>query len=179
MKKLAEIKKMIKSGELKEKLLTGEDLHKKYAKWILAFYTIIVLWIIVFKCNVNGSLHIQENLEKTLWERFTYRLIPFTDLAYLIRSGTFDLEGLAFLFNIISFMPLGMFLMLFMNKKKSVIKLFFFSLGVEIFQLFKFNVVIGSLTFLGVALPYLFSVCGTLGGINTFFLLFVKLLIFK
>ena len=136
MKKLAEMTKMIKSGELKEKLLTGEDLQKKYAKWILAFYTIIVLWIIVFKCNVNDSLHIQENLEKTLWERFTYRLIPFTDLAYLIRSRTFDLEGLAFLFNIISFMPLGMFLMLFMNKKKSVITLFLFSLGVEIFQLF-------------------------------------------
>lgn len=129
-------KEKIKSGELKETLLTSERVQKHSAALLLVSYAIIVLWIVIFKCNVNEALHIQENLEKTLWERFTYRLVPFVDIIYLIRTGTFDLEGLAFFFNIICFLPLGLVLPLFFSKKRSVLLLFAFSLGVEIFQLF-------------------------------------------
>ena len=130
------MKEKIKSGELKETLLTSKRVQKHSAALLLVSYAIIVLWIIVFKCNVNESLHIQENLEKTLWERFSYRLVPFVDVIYLIRSGTFGLEGLAFFFNVICFMPLGLVLPLFFSKKQSVLLLFAFSLSVEVFQLF-------------------------------------------
>ncbi len=59
------------------------------------------------------------------------------DLRYLIRSGEFDsLETFAFLFNIICFMPLGMFMSFLVRDIWNVLSLFLFSCGVEVFQLF-------------------------------------------
>ena len=137
MLKLHQLKELIKSGELKNKLLTGERTRKFYVLFLIATYAIVLLWIIIFKCNNNEALHIQENLEKTLWERFTYRLEPFVDLRYLIRSGEFDsLETLAFLFNIICFMPLSMLLSFLMKDKWNILFSFLFSAGIEVFQLF-------------------------------------------
>ena len=137
MLKLHQLKELIKSGELKNKLLTGERIRKNYVLFLTTTYAIVLLWIIIFKCNNNEALHIQENLEKTLWERFTYRLEPFVDLRYLIRSGEFDsLETLAFLFNIICFMPLSMLLSFLMKDKWNILFSFLFSAGIEVFQLF-------------------------------------------
>lgn len=137
MLKLHQLKELIKSGELKNKLLTGERTRKFYVLFLIATYAIVLLWIIIFKCNNNEALHIQENLEKTLWERFTYRLEPFVDLRYLIRSGEFDsLETLAFLFNIMCFMPLSMLLSFLMKDKWNILLSFLFSAGIEVFQLF-------------------------------------------
>ena len=126
-----------KSIRLKDKLLTGDRVRKIYAISVIVSYAIILLWIIVFKCNNNEALHIQENLEKTLWERFTYRLEPFVDLRYLIRSGEFDsLETLAFLFNIVCFSFMSMFVSFVANDKWNIISLVALSIGVEVFQLF-------------------------------------------
>ena len=137
MFKLRELQNLIKSGELKNKLLTGERTRKNYVLFLTTTYAIVLLWIIIFKCNNNEALHIQENLEKTLWERFTYRLEPFVDLRYLIRSGEFDsLETLAFLFNIMCFMPLSMLLSFLMKDKWNILLSFLFSAGIEVFQLF-------------------------------------------
>ena len=137
MPKLRELQNLIKSGELKNKLLTGERTRKHCVLFLTTTYAIVLLWIIIFKCNNNEALHIQENLEKTLWERFTYRLEPFVDLRYLIRSGEFDsLETLAFLFNIICFMPLSMLLSFLMKDKWNILYSFLFSAGIEVFQLF-------------------------------------------
>lgn len=137
MNKTKKIKDMIKSGELKDKLILGERVTKIYAAMLLASFVIVVLWVVIFKCNNNEALHIQENLEKTLWERFTYRLEPFVDLRYLIRSGEWlNLETLAFLFNVICFMPLGMLLSFFVRDRWCVLYLFLFSVGIEVFQLF-------------------------------------------
>ena len=137
MPKLRELQNLIKSGELKNKLLTGERTRKNYVLFLTTTYAIVLLWIIIFKCNNNEALHIQENLEKTLWERFTYRLEPFVDLRYLIRSREFDsLETLAFLFNIICFMPLSMLLSFLMKDKWNILYSFLFSAGIEVFQLF-------------------------------------------
>ena len=137
MNKNSKSDKSINLEELKTKLLVGERITKIYASILLATATIIILWIVVFKCNNNESLHIQENLAKTLWERFTYRLEPFVDLRYLIRSGEwFNLETLAFLFNVICFMPLGMLLSFLVKDRWNVLYLFLLSLSVEVFQLF-------------------------------------------
>ncbi len=137
MNKNSKSDKSINLEELKAKLLVGERITKIYASILLVTATIIILWIVVFKCNNNESLHIQENLAKTLWERFTYRLEPFVDLRYLIRSGEwFNLETLAFLFNVICFMPLGMLLSFLVRDRWNVLYLFLLSLSVEVFQLF-------------------------------------------
>ena len=137
MSKLSSIKGYKKSDDFKDRLLTGERIRKIYAATLAVSYAIILIWIIVFKCNNNEALHIQENLQKTLWERFTYRLEPFVDLRYMIRAGDFSgLEMLAFLFNIICFMPIAQFLSCLMNNKWNIFTLFMFSTCVEVFQLF-------------------------------------------
>lgn len=137
MSKITEFRSLIKSDDFKDRLLTGERIRKIYSIALLSSYIIIVIWIMIFKCNNNEVLNIQENLQKTLWERFTHRIEPFVDLRYMIRAGNFgSLEMLAFLFNIICFIPLSWFLSSLMNKKLIMISLFSFSLGIEIFQLF-------------------------------------------
>lgn len=137
MLKLSELKSFAKSGELKKSLLEGERVRRIYVTTLIITYAIVVLWIVVFKCNNNAALHIEENLQKTLWERFTYRLEPFVDLRYLIRSGEFDsLETLAFLFNILCFTPLSMLISFLVRDRWNIAIACLFSTAIEVFQLF-------------------------------------------
>ncbi len=137
MKKLSELKRLITDKEQWDKFLNSERARKTMAAILLASSAIIIIWIIIFKCNNNAALHIQDNLEKTLWERFTFRLEPFTDLRYMIRSGNFDsLEFLAFIFNVVCFAPLAVCLSFFMKDGWNVLSLFLFSASAEVFQLF-------------------------------------------
>ena len=132
-----ELQELIKSGELKNKLLYSERSRRIYVSALLIAYAIVLIWIVVFKCNNNEALHIQENLQKTLWERFIYRLEPFVDLRYMIRAGEFvTLEFLAFLFNVVCFMPVSMLLSFFARDKWNILFAFLFSLSIEVFQLF-------------------------------------------
>ena len=77
-----------------------QEINRTLTALLLFFYTIILLWVIVFKCNLNESLHVEENLSKSLWERLTYRIIPFHQL-YLCIIEDHPLELIAFFFNII------------------------------------------------------------------------------
>lgn len=131
------MKDLIKSGELKHKLLEGERVRKIYVTTLIIAYALVLIWIVIFKCNNNEALHIEENLQKTLWERFTYRLEPFVDLRYLIRTGEFDsLETLAFLFNILCFAPLSALLAFLMRDRWNILTACLFSASIEVFQLF-------------------------------------------
>ena len=137
MGRLKEMGEKIKSEDFKVRMLTGYGVRKKCALAFVLSYAIIVVWIIIFKCNNNEALHIQENLEKTILERLTYRLEPFVDLRYMIRVGEFDsLETLAFLFNIICFIPLGVVLSMLVRDFGNILILFSFSASAEVFQLF-------------------------------------------
>ena len=131
------MKDFINSRELKHRLLEGERVRKIYVTTLIIAYALVLIWIVVFKCNNNEALHIEENLQKTLWERFTYRLEPFVDLRYLIRTGEFDsLETLAFLFNILCFAPLGMLISFLVRDRWNIAIACLFSTAIEVFQLF-------------------------------------------
>ena len=137
MFKFSKLKDLMTGGELKHKLLEGERVRKIYLTILIITYAIVLTWIVVFKCNNNEALHIEENLQKSLWERFTYRLEPFVDLRYLIRSGEFDsLETLAFLFNILCFTPLGMLIAFLVRDRWNIAIACLFSTAIELFQLF-------------------------------------------
>ena len=121
--------------ELKPRLLPEDRVEKKLLYVLLASYAVILLWIIVFKCNMNEELNIQENLSKTLWERFTYRIEPFIALRTGLFHGRTN-ELLAGIFNIACFIPIGMALSYIMNTKRGLCISALAVLSVEIFQLF-------------------------------------------
>ena len=121
--------------ELKPCLLPDDRVEKKLLYVLLASYAVILLWIIVFKCNMNEELNIQENLSKTLWERFTYRIEPFIALRTGLFHGRTN-ELLAGIFNIACFIPIGMALSFIMNTKRGLCISALAVLSVEIFQLF-------------------------------------------
>ena len=121
--------------ELKPRLLPEDREEKKLLYVLLASYAVILLWIIVFKCNMNEELNIQENLSKTLWERFTYRIEPFRALRTGLFHGRTN-ELLAGIFNIVCFIPIGMALSFIMNTKRGLCISALAVLSVEIFQLF-------------------------------------------
>ena len=121
--------------ELKPRLLPEDRVEKKLLYVLLASYAVILLWIIVFKCNMNEELNIQENLSKTLWERFTYRIEPFIALRTGLFHGRTN-ELLAGIFNIACFIPIGMALSFIMNTKRGLCISALAVLSVEIFQLF-------------------------------------------
>jgi glycopeptide antibiotics resistance protein len=102
---------------------------------LIAFYTVILLWGIVFKCNMNDELNIDRNLAMSLWERFTQRLIPFQDIVLSIMTGSFW-SCMAFVFNVICFIPLGVLLRFYFKNRNVVYVCLAFSAAVEIFQLF-------------------------------------------
>ena len=103
---------------------------------LFALYLIILIWVIVFKCNVNAQLNIDRNLAMSIWDRFTLNLIPFHDFYVSLIKGASLPHWLAFGFNIICCIPGGGLLAFFLNKKAGLWSCFFFILGIEIFQLF-------------------------------------------
>lgn len=121
--------------ELKPCLLPEDRVEKKLLYVLLASYAVILLWVIVFKCNQNEELNIQENLSKTLWERFTYRIKPFIALRTGLFHGRTN-ELLAGIFNIVCFIPIGVLLSFIMSMKRGLCLSALAVLGVEIFQLF-------------------------------------------
>ena len=115
--------------------LLSDRTQRLVLRLLLIFYTVILLWGIVFKCNMNDQLNIERNLSLTLWERFTVNLIPFRDIYYSI-LGRRVWSILAFFFNVICFIPLGMLLRRITEEGAAVLLTLALSLCVEIFQLF-------------------------------------------
>lgn len=102
---------------------------------LLASLLIIVLWGIVFKCNKNDELNLERNLSMSLWERFTFRLIPFQEVYLSLKHHRFW-SNLASIFNVICFIPFGILLRFSVRGRTAVLLSLALSLGVEIFQLF-------------------------------------------
>ena len=148
---------------------------------LLFLYIIVLLWLIVFKCNINSQLHVDRNLSKTLWERFTYRIVPFQELYIIIFKGSSTLNTLAFFLNTVCCIPGGMILGFIMNKRWGVFFSGIFILGVELFQLFSgiggFDPTDLFMNLLGVYIGYL--ICDVIKKrvpvrvINGFFITFV------
>ena len=119
--------------------MTNEKPNRKLLAVLIAVYVLILLWVIVFKCNYNEGLHIKENSALTILERLTYKLIPFEKFILAVKGGGILalIEILALIFNVVCFMPFGALLCFFTEKRGLIIATgAFFSLSVEVFQLF-------------------------------------------
>ena len=102
---------------------------------LFALFIIALIWVIVFKCNMNETLHIESNLKKTIWERIQHNLIPFKLVFEKIAEGSV-IELLALIFNVVCFIPFGALLCFLTKQKTAILSGFLFSFCVEIFQLF-------------------------------------------
>ena len=121
---------------LKSKL-DDEQLNKKCILIIGILYFIILFWVIIFKCNVNSALHVEVNRSKPLLDRFISGCTknPIKALQWAIKRKYY-IEVLAFVFNIIALIPLGVFFRYFYKRGKSLALSFLVILFVELFQLF-------------------------------------------
>ena len=120
-------------------LLKGKNkdsINKKLIAILIAIYFIILIWVIVFKCNNNASLHIDMNRSWSIPERLAYKAIPFKYTFEAVFYYNAPLEIIALLFNISCFVPLAALFRYFKSSSKTVILCAIISLSIEVFQLF-------------------------------------------
>ncbi len=122
-----------------ENIIENEKVNKKLLIALTVIYIILLIWVIVFKCNYNEGLHIETNRSMTLLERLEYKKVPFEKFIEAVKDGGILalVEIIALFFNVICFLPFGGFLRFFTDKKWLIVVCSaLFSLGVEVFQLF-------------------------------------------
>ena len=102
----------------------------------LVVYLVLLVWVIVFKCNNIKSLHIEFNRGMTILERLKFKAIPFKYTIERILEGR-PLEILATIFNVVCFVPMTtLFRLLKLSGKQSLLLAGGISMAIEIFQLF-------------------------------------------
>ena len=107
---------------------------------LFCIYILLLIWIVLFKCNIylsitNGYFEFKT---LTLKERFDYYLIPFIDYFNNDSTQTF-IKFKDGILNVFVFIPLGLYLSFFIKKNKFInviIYSFLISLLFEIIQLF-------------------------------------------
>ena len=107
---------------------------------LFCIYILLLIWIVLFKCNIylsitNGYFEFKT---LTLKERFDYYLIPFIDYFNNESTQTF-IKFKDGILNVFVFIPLGLYLSFFIKNNKFIkviIYTFLISLLFEIIQLF-------------------------------------------
>lgn len=107
---------------------------------LFCIYILLLIWIVLFKCNIylsitNGYFEFKT---LTLKERFDYYLIPFIDYFNNDSTQTF-IKFKDGILNVFVFIPLGLYLSFFIKNNKFIkviIYTFLISLLFEIIQLF-------------------------------------------
>ena len=107
---------------------------------LFCIYILLLIWIVLFKCNIylsitNGYFEFKT---LTLKERFDYYLIPFIDYFNNDSTQTF-IKLKDGILNVFVFIPLGLYLSFFIKKNKFIKVIFYtflISLLFEIIQLF-------------------------------------------
>ncbi len=122
-------------SKLRDRLLYGDRAQKIYASLLFFFCLVILIWAIVFKFNINSLLSIERNRALPLWERFFGGLVPFRSLVHSLNPINWWQIGV-FLLNILCFIPAGMLLPFIASRRASLLWLFLFTCGLELFQLF-------------------------------------------
>ncbi|MBQ7334961.1 MAG: VanZ family protein [Clostridia bacterium] len=115
--------------------LEDEKRNQNLIGLTLIAYLILLLWVIVFKCNNINVLHIERNHSRTLWERLSKNLIPFRSIVHYVTIGH-EKEILYFFVNFFLFVPMGILLPFYRTPQKSVLLILATTVSVEIFQLF-------------------------------------------
>ena len=86
----------LENGNLQDK----RELNKKILILLAVLYFVALIWVIIFKCNNNASLHIERNRAMTIAERLAFKAIPFQKTIGYILEGR-PLEILATIFNVV------------------------------------------------------------------------------
>jgi glycopeptide antibiotics resistance protein len=121
------------------KMKNDEKINKKLLTVLTVLYLILAVWVVVFKCNYNEGLFIEQNKSLTFEERLFYKAIPFEKFIYAIKDGgkLALVEWIALFFNVICFLPFGGFVRFFTKNKRTVVALgAAFSFAIEVYQLF-------------------------------------------
>ena len=102
---------------------------------VLILYTLVLLWGIILKCNINEWLCVNRNQGWTLWERLTFSIIPFESTVRVFKNG--NMSGrIAFFLNFFCLIPFGALLRFFTDRRTVIEATVIFIMGVEVFQLF-------------------------------------------
>lgn len=94
---------------------------------------IVIAWAIIFKCNRIDQLNLIRNQSWSLWERFTFRIIPFHS-AYVVFRGGNVIGIIAFFANLLCFIPYGALFRFFTDTRTVILSTLIVIFGVEIFQ---------------------------------------------
>lgn len=139
-------------------------LLKLLSKIVFISYLLLLIWIVVFKCNLIFSLTQGYEYMKTLTisERIVMYLIPFEDYINSPIYSPLSTKLSDGFLNILIFIPLGLYLAFFIENKKFA-KIIFISFGLSIiFEIFQLFSLIGSFQTEDLILNVLGSIIGFL-----------------
>ena len=136
---LADIKKCLADlwREIRRRFIDNDRIFKTYLYIWLACFLILVIWGIVFKCNFNHLLMIEEKRTLPIEERLTFQLIPLTAIKYWLNGGE-SINVVAYVLNFVALIPFGFLLGLIMSEKRALLLTLSFILCIEIFQFFSY-----------------------------------------
>ena len=122
---------------IKNKLLDAEKVNKVSLCVMFGCFIILVLWGIVFKCNFNDLLMIEEKRAMSWDERFAIQILPVDAIFAIIYENNY-IGIIAYFLNFFALVPFGFLLGFITDEKRSLLFTFFFILGIEIFQFFSY-----------------------------------------
>ena len=147
--------------------IKSERLLKILSLVIFCIYIVLLVWVIMFKCNLINSIKDTYTYFKefTLKERFMFYLVPFKDYfegPFLSQLDTIIEDDIL---NVLFFLPLGIYTTFFF-KKYRILKTIGIGISLSMFfELFQLFSLIGSFSTkdiitntLGAVLGYLFTI---------------------
>ena len=136
---LADIKKRLSDTwqGIRRKFIDLDEINKTYLYIWLSCFLILVVWGIVFKCNFNHLLMIEEKRTLPIEARLTFQLVPLTAIKYWLNGGE-SINVVAYVLNFVALIPFGFLLGLIMSEKRALLLTLTFILCIEIFQLFSY-----------------------------------------
>ncbi len=124
----------------------------RISKLLFLFYMIIFIWVVIFKCNLIDDLRIthQQISRLSFYER-VINPSEIQSLIYRIQIGEiFHRSLLEPFLNIVIFVPVGMYVTLFQNKKR-IFNTYFVSLAISFsIELIQLATMIGGFSYLDI-----------------------------
>ena len=122
----------------------GERLLGIYSVALFILYLIILVWVVIFKCNiyasVTGGYHYLKTL--SLEERLLFYIKPFAD--YVKDGALVPMKLKDGVLNAVAFLPFGLYVSYFVKRRKLLATLAITLVSVTAFELFQLYSIIGS-----------------------------------
>lgn len=152
--------------------IKSEKLLNILSKIIFIIYLGLIIWVIMFKCNLHVSLYDAYYYLKqfTLKERFLVFITPFKNYftgGLEVPKYIFDMDDFL---NVILFIPLGLYLSYFIKNHKFIKVLIITICTSAFFEFFQLFSLIGSFT----TQDFITNICGGILGYLMFRLMFYK-----